>query len=328
MNKKKEFDDILDECLGRLIEGEAIESCLSRYPEYAAELEPLLRTAQDTLKTAAITPRPEFRDRARYQFQAALRDMPVKRKRDFFSVLQPSLATIITVVVVLLAGGGTVVAAGNSLPDSPLYQVKLATEAVRLALTPSDLGKAELNAQFADERVDEIIKMADKGDVELVIKTTDRMNKNLIAVADLTETVFTTMGDAGLSALHVPAAVTPAPTVTPTATPTPTTTIVITTPVVTPAPTTTIGPPEEGILGSKQANGEVEDSSDTREGYTQDEVDEQEQLKDSLTQQYMENLQALQDELAKAPELMKPALLRAIEVLETAYQKALENLSN
>ena len=43
---------------------------------------------------------------------------------------------------------------------APLYPVKLATEKVQLALTSSDIGKAELNAKFADRRAEEIVYMA------------------------------------------------------------------------------------------------------------------------------------------------------------------------
>ncbi|GAI42438.1 unnamed protein product, partial [marine sediment metagenome] len=43
MSKEKEFDNILDECLERLlVNGETIEQCLQSYPEQAANLKPLL----------------------------------------------------------------------------------------------------------------------------------------------------------------------------------------------------------------------------------------------------------------------------------------------
>jgi len=118
MKKRKEFNNILDECLERVLtEGEAIEQCLASYPELAAELEPLLQTALATRNASAVSPHPEFRDRARYQFRAALQEMEVKRSRRFFS-WQPRWATaVIVVLVLLLAGGGTVTAAGNSMPD-------------------------------------------------------------------------------------------------------------------------------------------------------------------------------------------------------------------
>jgi hypothetical protein len=186
MNKAREFNNILEECLERvLIKGETVEQCLAAYPEHAAELEPLLQTALVAKEASAIKPRPEFRGRASYQFQQAIREMEAKKSRSFFS-RQPQWATaIIVVIVLLLAGGGTVAAAGNSLPGETLYQVKLATEAVRLTLTPSALGKAELYVKLADKRVAEIIEMADKGEVEQVEQTTQRLNTHLLAMTSL-----------------------------------------------------------------------------------------------------------------------------------------------
>jgi len=186
MKKAKEFNNILDECLERvLIKGEAIEQCLASYPEQAAELEPLLQTALAAKKASAIKPRPEFREKARYQFRSALQGMKVERGRRFFS-WQPRWATaVIVVLVLLLASGGTVAAAGNSMPDSPLYPVKLATETVRLALTPSALGKAELYARLVDKRVVEIINMAEKGKPEQVERAAQRLNTYLARVASL-----------------------------------------------------------------------------------------------------------------------------------------------
>jgi hypothetical protein len=49
---KKDFETILDESLSRLKQKESIEACLGRYPQYAAQLEPLLQTA---LKVEVLT---------------------------------------------------------------------------------------------------------------------------------------------------------------------------------------------------------------------------------------------------------------------------------
>jgi hypothetical protein len=48
---KKDFETILDESLSRLKQKEGIEACLGRYPQYADQLEPLLRT---TLKVEVL----------------------------------------------------------------------------------------------------------------------------------------------------------------------------------------------------------------------------------------------------------------------------------
>jgi len=190
--KEREFDGILDECLERILtRGEAVEQCLADYPEHAAGLEPLLRTALFTRETLAIKPRPEFRDRARYQLRVALQEMAEKKERRFslFS-WQPRWATAVAAVLIfLVASSSTVAAASNSMPDETLYPVKLATEKVHLALTPSALGKAELYVKLADRRVAEIIKMADEGKAEEVKRVAQRLDSQLMAMTSLVGSV-------------------------------------------------------------------------------------------------------------------------------------------
>jgi len=184
MKRDKEFNNILNECLERLLEGEAIEQCLRRYPEQANELKPLLQTALVARRVSVIQPRADFKARARYQFRSALREAATK-KRPFFSWF-PRWATVATIaLVLLLAGSGTVAAAGSSMPDSPLYPVKLATEEVRLALTPSPIDKASFCAELADHRVAEIIYMANKGDTQQVELITRRLDERLATLVVL-----------------------------------------------------------------------------------------------------------------------------------------------
>jgi len=205
MKETKEFNNILDECLERLlVRGETVEQCLVSYPEQADELEPLLRTALEAKEALAIQPRPEFKARARYQFGSALRE--VKPKRRFFSLgWQPRWAMALSVVLItLLAGSGTVAAAGGSMPDSPLYPVKLATEQVWLTLTPSNMGRAELHAKLADRRVAEIIYMADKGDVQQVEVIAQRLDNHLVMVAGLGSTLEPNGAPRGQAQLQAP----------------------------------------------------------------------------------------------------------------------------
>jgi hypothetical protein len=259
MKRAREFDDILNECIERVLKGEPVEACLKAYPEHVAELEPLLKTAVDTRNAAAITPRPEFRQQAAYEFQSALRELrPSKRSSLRWQVRLVTALSL--VVIILMAGTGTVAAASNSLPDEPLYTVKLATEDMRLALTPSALGKAELYTQFADKRVDEIIKMADKGKAAQVERVTERMNDQLVAIANLAlpagkageASTLTAQADESFSADtgltraasgQAPTAIAP-PAVqgtAPTAAPTPAATVK-TAPVTTPPPATAVKP--------------------------------------------------------------------------------------
>ena len=189
MKSNREFSDILDECLERLFsKRETLEQCLASYPEQAIELKPLLETALATKQTSAIEPSPEFKARARYEFRSALQGMEAKRGLSFLE-WWPRWATVVAIVLVLLlAGGGTVTAASGSMPNGFLYPVKIASEQVRLTLTPSKLGKAELYANLADKRVSEIVYVASKGDMEQVELTTQRLNNALTSIATLVST--------------------------------------------------------------------------------------------------------------------------------------------
>ena len=183
--KSGEFENILDECLDRLARGETLEQCLQSYPEQAAQLEPLLHMAQAVRKASAILPRSEFKARARYEFRSALQAAATKKRQPLFSLRRRWSVALTVVSILLLAGGGTAVAASNSMPDSPLYPVKLAAEQVQLTLTPSDMGKARLCAMLADRRVAEIICMASKGDVNKVELATQRLDERLAILAAL-----------------------------------------------------------------------------------------------------------------------------------------------
>jgi hypothetical protein len=185
----KSIDTILDECLERIVfGGESIEDCLAGYRQYAEELEPLLRTALAARQaTMSIEPSPEFKARARYQFHAALNEMAAKQKQPRFGFrwrLNWAVAASLSLCLVL-STGGVVAAASNSMPDSPLYQVKLATEQIQLALTTSAEGKAELNAKLVDRRLDEIVNMAAAGNTELILSTTQRLDEHLSMIDSL-----------------------------------------------------------------------------------------------------------------------------------------------
>ncbi len=287
MKKSRKFNNILDECLERLlVKGETIEQCLRSYPEQADELESLLQTALATKQASAIQPRPEFRAKARYQFRLALQEIEPKRRLPFFG-WQPRWATAVTIVLILLlAGGGTVVAAGNSMPDSPLYQVKLATEEVRLALTPSALGKAEFYAKLADRRVLEIVSMADENKPEQIEQTAHRLNTYLTKIADLASTQQVTGG-----ALTAPAAERA--------------------PAVEEALVAEEAPPPEPAKDAEEA-GII--------------VDRRARLRAIVMRYAIDHPARLRALLTTAPESVKPALLQAIALSETGYEKVLETL--
>lgn len=186
METNKNIDNLLNECLERVFRGENMEEVLKSYPSEAAELEPLLKTALMVKQAAAITPRPEFRARARYEFNQAL--VRQKTAKHGFSLgFMPRWATALSVAMaILLASGGAVAASTTSMPDSLLYPVKLATEQARMTVTFSDESKAELYAEQTDARVAEIVYMADKGDTAQIAVLSQRLDErmdNLAVVA-------------------------------------------------------------------------------------------------------------------------------------------------
>jgi len=332
MDKRKEFDNILDECLERVMKGEDIMAVLALYPQYADELEPLLRTALDTKAAVDIAPRPEFRRRAALEFQRAIREMPVKAKAapGVSHWRMAWVAPLAVFMALIVAGTGTVAAASNSLPDSPLYSVKLATESVRLALTPSSLGKAELYAKFNDKRVAEIVAMAEKGKSGQIEKLTDRLNSNMMAMADLTGG-GKTASYGGMNMLLAPAATSPQEesgyeimeTPVPTGTPPLTTEASPETALGAPPQTTiiTVPPPAaESQMRSFLAHDsskEDKNGRNTREG----------ELQELLTEKQAEALRLLYQELEDAPEWLKPQIQRAIDVILGGYNTSISNLA-
>jgi len=328
MNKSREFDNILDECLERILtKGESTELCLGRYPEHAAELEPLLQTALDTREATAIKARPEFRERAGYEFQAALRETESKKSRGLFG-WQPRWATaLIVVIVLLLAGSGTVAAAGNSLPDEPLYQVKLATEAVWLVLTPED-GKAELCVRLTDRRLAEMVAIVETGSVADMERAAVKLDDYLMVLADLNAPT----GDAAERFMAAePAPTAPAELEAPTAPTEPTPPQEPAEPSAPQAPTEPATPMAPTEPSAPQAPAEPsaplpvpeEDMAIMAEEPMEIPGVGEESWQALASRNAAENIETLQVALEEAPESVKPVLLRAIMTASDVYGEAI-----
>lgn len=293
------IENILDDCLERiLVRGESVDECLACYRQFADELEPLLRTAIATRKALAIEPRPEFKARARYQFYSVLKEVASKKQRRFFGwqlrwVTMASLA-----LTLLLSGGGIVAAASNSMPDSPLYQVKLATEQIQLFLTTSPEDKVELHAKLVDRRVAEIINMAEEGNVSLVETTTQRLDNHLSTIANISvkRTDGTLLG--GVTETQTKSTVTA-------------------------TVTTTVA--ADGILtdGASDTWPAAATTTPAEDAVPTVTVLPSEDLATQLRQYSASNIAALYTALESASEEVKPALIQAIAVLESGYNNAL-----
>jgi len=312
MRKSKKLNNILDECLERLlIKGESIEQCLQSYPEHAEELKPLLDTILSGRGVSDVEPRPDFRARARYQFRLALQEAKAKRSRRFFG-WQPAWAAVVAVVVTfVLASGVTVGAAGNSMPDEPLYPVKVATEQLQLTVTRSPVGKAELHAKLADRRVAEIVYLANKNKPQAIESTTRRLNTNLVRIAAISG-VQPKVAEVPQEALPKPARGERAPQVESPK-----------------LPREEVAPQVESTRPSLPQRGPQKVSPEPAEGEPDVRIQRiraRAKLR-AVIAHYAENHpEKLRAALKKAPPSVRPALRRAIAISEARYKEASQAL--
>ena len=181
----RKLDDIFNECYERIRLGESLESCLRRYPEHRAELESLLITAFDVGRRASyIHPRPAFKhwtgvrvEAARYHARQPQRQ--IERAEIFSRWRQGWAVALAAVLILILTSGGTMAASAASLPDQPLYQVKLVTEQVRLALAFTDAQKAQVQTQIVGTRAAEVQALANQGKTEQAAIAAERLADQL-----------------------------------------------------------------------------------------------------------------------------------------------------
>jgi LysM repeat protein len=142
---------VLNECIDRLTQGETVEDCLRAYPQYAMELRPMLEAGLLT-KRAAIAPLEIqiAKERARANFQRAIRTTPVRRAYPLRQALALAAMLLIGFIVI---GGGLTAAAQNSLPGDILYGFKLFGESLQRA-SSGNIG--ELDTLFNNRRLDEV----------------------------------------------------------------------------------------------------------------------------------------------------------------------------
>ncbi len=179
--KEKKLEKILDICLDRIIiEGESIENCLADYPEYSDELKSLLDVSIKTQNAvSSVEARPDFKARLKYLLESEMNQANAPKQPSFKWKFQWAPVALSLCIVLLLSGGGTVAAASNSMPDNPLYNVKLASEQAQLFFTFDNMAKANLYSEFVTERVNEIVVMASANNIEAIDKSSKIMQNQL-----------------------------------------------------------------------------------------------------------------------------------------------------
>jgi len=180
MSDKNDID-VLNTCLELLGQGSTIEACLERFPDAASELEPMLLIATQTQRVGEAIETPAEAQRVGLgritdAWTAKQAKRSTRRWRVFRPLAKSWAVAMIAVMVLVFGGWTTTTAAAGSVPGEVLYPVKKAQERFRLVVSYSDRGKAELHAKFAQERTQEIEKLAARGKSQTVMdRTAERM---------------------------------------------------------------------------------------------------------------------------------------------------------
>jgi uncharacterized membrane protein YgcG len=157
--------DILEICLQEMENGVDLATLLERYPDIAAELEPLLR-AVSTAKLVAV-PVPSLdvlnRNRAKVlrRFDQVWDAKPVAR--NWFPSLRLSAVAFMLLVIFLISGTSVVRAAYNSLPGDTLYSVKRSWEDASLFFIFNGQARENLEIEYRAERLEELNQLFASG---------------------------------------------------------------------------------------------------------------------------------------------------------------------
>jgi hypothetical protein len=223
------FEERLNVCIEALRTGRlTLAQCLDLYPEDAPRLQPLLLTVIEVSNALHVEPAPEFARQARERFRIAtgerLREafaevqptyglLEGARRRFLDAARQmlppprtaarplaspfwlrlpsPALAGALAVVLALFSFTGyTFATAESALPGDWNYPAKRATEQVRLALAFDDETRHDLEIAFAEERLEEIERLARRDGhvtesaLHNLQRQTDRLRRSLNAVSN------------------------------------------------------------------------------------------------------------------------------------------------
>ena len=185
------LSEAIDECLDALRQGQTIDECLSRYPDIAVELRPLLLTAS---ATAGVSPERDDAARrvGRFRFEGAVQHHLAAHERASgrwsLSGLWNRRASrwsqawavgLTTMALAVILSTGAAYASTDAMPDSPFYPVKRATERARLAMTFSDGSRALYHLELIERRTIELAAVAESGDTDRVEQLSRDVLKNI-----------------------------------------------------------------------------------------------------------------------------------------------------
>jgi len=159
---KPKIEEIFESLLIEIQKGRRMEDCLKDYPEYRAELEPLLLLSCQLNGLPKLEPERQAVESALSRVRRIVYEQREQPKQPFlrrFVTLHPVfIRAAATIVLVLLAGWGGISFSAQSLPGNIFYPVKRLAENARYNLTFTPDGRAELHIAFARNRTGELLK--------------------------------------------------------------------------------------------------------------------------------------------------------------------------
>nr|MBA3873542.1 hypothetical protein [Anaerolineae bacterium] len=152
--------EVFNDCVDRLGQGQSIDDCLRRYPQYASTLRPMLE-AGALVQRMRIQPAQVLtaQTRVRPRFEDALRAPPRKR-------MSGASRFIYAIAAVLIIGFITIASftaiSQSSLPGDAMYSVKIFSEGLQRSLFDNDA----LETNFDHRRIQEIQQLLALGRAE------------------------------------------------------------------------------------------------------------------------------------------------------------------
>jgi hypothetical protein len=163
--------DVLEICLQELENGADPETVLTRYPDLASELRPILKASIMAKTMAVPAPSPDVVRRGRaklLQHASGMREAKATPRKRMIPIFQ-RLAISFTLTALFLASGtGLVGASSSALPGENLYPVKLTWENLRLLFTFNEEYRETLEQTFESERLHEVNELLVEGRHETI----------------------------------------------------------------------------------------------------------------------------------------------------------------
>ncbi len=163
--------DVLEICLQEMERGADINSVLTRFPEHAAELRPILQTAAKARSMTSAEPSPDVvrRSRAKVMQRAAeLREAKSAPRRRVIPVFSRLAISFALTALFLASGAGLVNASASALPGVNLYPVKRGWESIRLFFIFDTQLRNMLEDEYENERLHEVNELLAEGRHEVI----------------------------------------------------------------------------------------------------------------------------------------------------------------